>query len=160
MGNRKLLKYKGYFGSCEMCFDENILTGKIEFINSLVTFEASTPQELEDEFKNAVDDYLQTCAELGYEPEKSMSGTFNVRVGPEVHKEAAVYAMDHDISMNQLVCKAIETYIKSEQVVIHNHNHEHTHNVVSSVPIDVFGTKKTIPGNVEWSVNESSRSTH
>ncbi|EJL6486938.1 type II toxin-antitoxin system HicB family antitoxin, partial [Vibrio cholerae] len=81
------MKYKGFWGSCEVSFEDGILHGKIECINDLVTYEAATPVELEEAFHDSVDDYLETCEMLGKEPDKTMSGSFNIRVGSELHKK-------------------------------------------------------------------------
>ena len=124
-----LLKYKGYVGSYEVCFESGTLSGKLEFINALVTFEAVTPTELKNEFELAVDDYLETCKELGYQPEKSLSGSFNVRIGSELHKEVAVRALESGCSINQIIVDALESSFNEGEVVTHNHNH--VHHVVS-----------------------------
>jgi predicted HicB family RNase H-like nuclease len=39
----------------------------------LVTFEAQNAQELKENFKNAVEEYLQTCKELNREPQKAFN---------------------------------------------------------------------------------------
>ncbi|ELI3143951.1 type II toxin-antitoxin system HicB family antitoxin, partial [Escherichia coli] len=54
----KHLKYKGYLGTVEPDFENNILHGKLAFIRDLVTFEAETLADLEREFKTSVDLYL------------------------------------------------------------------------------------------------------
>jgi predicted HicB family RNase H-like nuclease len=45
--------------------------------------------ELEADFKESVNDYLQTCREAGIEPKKPYKGSFNVRIGQELHENAA-----------------------------------------------------------------------
>ncbi|EAA5422138.1 toxin-antitoxin system HicB family antitoxin, partial [Salmonella enterica subsp. enterica] len=50
----KHLKYKGYLGTVEPDFENNVLYGKLAFIRDLVTYEASTLAELEQEFKTSV----------------------------------------------------------------------------------------------------------
>ncbi|WP_159289688.1 hypothetical protein [Tenacibaculum maritimum] len=60
-----ILKYKGYFGSIEIDFNENILFGKIIDIDDLVNYEAKTPSELKKVFFEAVENYLDTCKEIG-----------------------------------------------------------------------------------------------
>jgi predicted HicB family RNase H-like nuclease len=68
-------QYKGYFGSAEVNVVDNIQYGKLLFINDIVTYVAETPEKLEVAFREAVDDYLQTCAELGDEPNVPYSTT-------------------------------------------------------------------------------------
>ena len=70
--------------------------------------------ELEDlitDFHMAVDDYLQLCAERGTEPEKAYKGTFNIRISPELHKNAAIYAAEHKISLNSVVETALAGFM-------------------------------------------------
>ncbi|MFA5203103.1 MAG: toxin-antitoxin system HicB family antitoxin [Lentisphaeria bacterium] len=38
-----------------------------------------------DDFRGAVDDCLALCRKVGKHPDKPFSGTFNARVGPELH---------------------------------------------------------------------------
>ncbi|XTD39774.1 type II toxin-antitoxin system HicB family antitoxin [Citrobacter murliniae] len=78
-----MLKYKGYFGSVEFSLEDRVLHGKIQCVNDLVTYEAENLDGLQLAFEEAVDDYLDTCKALNKEPEKPMSGTFNVRIGSE-----------------------------------------------------------------------------
>lgn len=80
----KHLKYKGYLGTVEPDFENNILHGKLAFIRDLVTFEAETLADLEREFKTSVDLYLQSCVEDGKEPDAPFKGVFNVRLDPEL----------------------------------------------------------------------------
>ena len=119
----EIFEYKGYKGSIETSIEDKCLYGKILFINDLVNYEAETLPELEKEFRIAVDDYLDTCKELQIEPEKSLSGTFNVRVGPDLHREAIVYGLMHEIKLNQVVVKAVKKLVREKepvQNVIHN----------------------------------------
>jgi len=65
---KRHFQYKGYFGTAEVNVVDNILFGKLLFINDIVTYVADSPEKLKVAFEEAVDDYLQTCAELGDEP--------------------------------------------------------------------------------------------
>jgi predicted HicB family RNase H-like nuclease len=80
-----------------------------------VTFEATSAAELEEEFKAAVDDYLETCKGLNIKPQKSLKGTFNVRIDPELHREAAFQAVKRNLSLNKLVEEAIEHELSSQE---------------------------------------------
>lgn len=100
------LKYKGYLGTIEPDVEEGTLFGKVAFIRDLVTYEAESLKQLEQEFKTSVDDYLAFCAERGKEPNKPLKGSFNVRIAPELHR-AAVMAVG-DSSLNAFVGEAIK----------------------------------------------------
>lgn len=108
-----LIKYKDYYGSVEYSAEDRVFHGKIEFINDLVTFEATTVNDLEKEFEYAVDDYIETCEELGREPQKAFKGLFNVRVKPELHKKAAIAAINKKISLNKFVENAISNEVSN-----------------------------------------------
>lgn len=105
------ISYKGYYAKPEYSAEDGILFGKIEYIADLVTFEAENAADIEQEFHDAVDDYLQTCEELGKEPEKAYKGSFNVRISPTLHRELAIYARQHDYSLNEAVGKAISNLL-------------------------------------------------
>lgn len=67
---KKYLKYKDYLGTIEVESD-GVLYGKLAFIHDLVTYEATTLDVLENEFKLSVDLYLQACREDEKEPNKT-----------------------------------------------------------------------------------------
>lgn len=121
-----ILKYKHYEGTAEIDMERFVCRGKILFIDDLITYEASTPEKLKKEFEAAVDDYLDTCEMLGREPQKPLKGSFNVRVSPALHKSAVMRALMDDISLNEVVVRALDGYINSASVV--NHHVEFTLN--------------------------------
>lgn len=114
------ISYNGYEGTAEYDSDREVFRGKILFINDLVTYQAGDAKGLKAAFKEAVDDYLETCAEIGREPQKPFNGTFNVRISPERHRQAAVRAAREGTSLNDVVSKALDTYLNGAQE-IHNH---------------------------------------
>ena len=84
-------------------------------IDDLVTFEGTSVEEIKSAFFNAVDEYLETCNELGKNPEKEFKGVFNVRVSEKVHKLAAIKAQSEKISLNKLVDKALRKELDLKQ---------------------------------------------
>lgn len=109
----ELLSYKGYTGSIEASLTDNVLHGKILFVNDLVTYEADNIPQLKAEFEAAVNDYLETCALIGKVPQKSCSGQFNVRVTPELHGLAQQRAAEEGTSLNAVTASALESYLKA-----------------------------------------------
>ena len=104
----KLMEYKGLYGSVEASVEDGCLFGKLEFIDPLVNYEGNTVQDIETAFHEAVDDYLKSCEESNIEPQKPYRGTFNVRIGRDLHRAAAIAAKQKDINLNDLVKQAIE----------------------------------------------------
>lgn len=107
------IEYKNYVGSVEFSEKDCVFFGKVLGIHSLISYEGSTAKELIDDFHNAVDTYLEECKQAGKNPEKSYKGSFNVRVSPELHKNAALYALTHNISLNTFVEESIKEALVS-----------------------------------------------
>lgn len=101
------IEYKGYIGSIEYSAEDKCFFGKLEMIDDLVTFEADNAQELEDNFHNAVEEYLESCKTLGREPQKVYRGVFNVRIEPELHKKVYQKALKAGVSLNSFVREAL-----------------------------------------------------
>ena len=66
------------------------------------------------DFHGAVDYYLALCRETGEEPERAYKGSFNVRVSPELHRQAVIYAADHQISLNKFIERAMENTLRAQ----------------------------------------------
>jgi predicted HicB family RNase H-like nuclease len=103
--------YKDYVGSAEVSVEDNCIHGKIQHINDVVTYEAETVSALNDEFKAAVDDYLESCAALGKDPDRSFTGKTNVRMSPELHRAIASKASRNDRTLNAEIVASIEASI-------------------------------------------------
>ena len=64
-----LLSYKNYNGTVEHSKEDNCLYGKVIGIKSLLSYEGDSAKELEQDFQNAIDTYLEDCEERNIEPE-------------------------------------------------------------------------------------------
>ena len=63
------MAYKGYSARIEYD-DDRIFTGRIAGTRDGVGFHADTVDGLRRAFHEAVEDYLETCAKIGKEPQK------------------------------------------------------------------------------------------
>ena len=86
------MTYKGYSARIEYDDDDGIFTGRLAGIRDGVGFHADTVEALRDAFREAVEDYIETCARIGKQPQKAFSGQVMFRVDPEVHRKAALAA--------------------------------------------------------------------
>ena len=103
----KNLEYKGYTGSIEYSKEDGLFYGKLLGIKSLISYEGKTGPQLEKDFIAAVDDYITDCKELGVSIEKPFKGSFNVRIPSELHRDAALKAMELNTSLNGFVSESI-----------------------------------------------------
>lgn len=59
-----IFNHRGYTGSIEYCCADKVFHGKVLDVHDLVTYEADTERDLYDEFKEAVDDYVESLKAL------------------------------------------------------------------------------------------------
>ena len=57
--NEKLLYYKGYIGNVRYSQDDNCFYGIVQNIKGLVTYEGATLEELEEDFREVINDYVE-----------------------------------------------------------------------------------------------------
>ena len=119
-------EYKGYVGSAEVDIEGEVLVGKLLCIRDTITYSAVDVKGLEEAFHEAVDEYLASCAASGDQPDLPFKGSFNVRVGPELHREAALVARRKGMGLNELVCEALATTVGAAKPQVVHHHHEVT----------------------------------
>ena len=109
------IEYKDYVGSVEFSEEDGLFYGKVLGIRAMISYEGTTAKELIDDFHGAVDDYLALCEAENITPEKAYKGSFNVRISPELHKQAVISAMSKNISLNSFVENALRASIALAQ---------------------------------------------
>jgi len=142
------LKYKGYIGSVAYSEPDKVFFGKIEGIDGLVNYEGESVQELTAAFKEAVDDYLIFCEENNVKPQKSYTGTFNVRISPETHRIIATLATEAGISINAFVkkalCEAANKPLQETTPTLHEYSYQESEPSMIMEPQFKYGTTNTI----------------
>lgn len=104
----KSLKYKGLIGTAEYSDTDKIFYGKIVNIDGLVNYEATNVEDLQREFKEAVDYYIAYCKEHNLPLHKSYSGSFNVRLTPELHAKVVEKATNVGVSLNAFIRETLQ----------------------------------------------------
>lgn len=102
------MTYRGYMARIEFDDEDGIFTGRLAGIRDGVGFHADTVAGLRAAFHEAVDDYLDTCAQLGKELQRAYSGQMMFRVKPEVHRKAALAAELAGKSLNAWAEEVLE----------------------------------------------------
>ena len=102
-----MLEYKGYVGTVEA--DDGVFSGQVTGLRDVITFEGGTFAEVEQAFRDSIDDYLAFCAERGEAPDRPFSGRIPLRIDPEVHRRVAARAQAEGVSLNQWIARKIET---------------------------------------------------
>jgi len=105
---KDVLQYNGFIGSVHFNAEDTVFHGKIEGISDLVTFEGESVAELQQAFKDAIEDYIDICEQNGKPVHKSYKGNLNVKISAELHRKAMQKSLMSGISLNQFVENAIE----------------------------------------------------
>jgi predicted HicB family RNase H-like nuclease len=142
------LKYKGYIGSVAYSEPDKVFFGKIEGIDGLVNYEGESVQELTSAFQEAVDDYLIFCQEHNVKPEKSYTGTFNVRIPPATHRDIANIAAEAGISINAFVKKALCDAVRKPWVkpdsLLPEYSYDEPEHIMVMEPSEKYGSTATV----------------
>nr|VFK57634.1 MAG: Predicted nuclease of the RNAse H fold, HicB family [Candidatus Kentron sp. TUN]VFK58396.1 MAG: Predicted nuclease of the RNAse H fold, HicB family [Candidatus Kentron sp. TUN]VFK65981.1 MAG: Predicted nuclease of the RNAse H fold, HicB family [Candidatus Kentron sp. TUN] len=104
------MTHKGYAARIEYSEQDGCFIGHIVGIRDIVGFHGHSVTELRAQFKEAVEDYLETCGKIGKEPNKPYSGRLMLRVPPETHAAVALAANVSGKSIDQW---AVETLSKA-----------------------------------------------
>lgn len=119
------MKYRGYTGSVEYDAGDRIFHGRIQGITAdIVTFEGTSVDELEEDFREAVDHYLALCAEDGREPQRPYSGRFVLRLAPSIHGQVTAAARVAKVSMNNWIVEAIQARLARDRPAPIRHHDE------------------------------------
>ena len=106
---KNTIKYKGYTGSVNFDSGDRIFHGRVLGVSSaLIGFEGTAVADLEKDFQNAVDDYLEMCVEQRKEPEKPFKGSFNIRLSPDLHQNLVLNAANQKMTLNAYIKTVLE----------------------------------------------------
>jgi predicted HicB family RNase H-like nuclease len=109
-----VMTYKGYQGTFEYDPEADIFHGDVLNIADVITFEGRSIDELKAALAESIEVYLEYCAKKGRKPEKPFSGTFNVRLTPEVHQRIATRAAHDGMSLNKWVARTLENAVSNQ----------------------------------------------
>ena len=110
------LEHKGYYGSIEYSREDKRLYGKVlGMTKDSITYEGNTVEELKNDFRDAIESYLEGCKEIGMKPRKGYNGVLNIRIPSEIHTRIALYVENHGTSINAFIRDSIERRLEYAQ---------------------------------------------
>jgi len=107
------MNYKGYEGTVTYDDEAKIFHGEVIGISDMITFQGTSVGELEQAFKDSIDDYLEFCKKKKRSPEKPFSGRLLLRIPAKIHKEATIAAKRQGMSLNSYIKEIIEEASKN-----------------------------------------------
>jgi predicted HicB family RNase H-like nuclease len=96
-----------YIGHVEYDDTHKIFHGEVVGLKDIITFQGNSVDELEQAFKDSIEDYLAWCKQRKEKPEKTFSGTFNLRIPPELHAKLTVQAQSMGVSLNSFITQSL-----------------------------------------------------
>ncbi len=105
------LQHHGYDGSVEYSAEDKMLHGRVVGIRDMISFGGKSVRELEKNFRDAVDEYLEFCKKQGKTPNKPFKGSLSVRLRDGLHTKAAIFAEKNDVKINTVINDALDEYL-------------------------------------------------
>jgi predicted HicB family RNase H-like nuclease len=103
-----MLEYKGYTAHVELDTEAEVFHGEVLDTRDVITFQGRSVDEVQQAFRDSIDDYLEFCAQRGEEPDKPFSGRLMVRLSPRLHRQLYARAKQEGKSLNQLISEKLE----------------------------------------------------
>lgn len=102
----KSMTYKGYCARIEYSEKEECLIGCIANIQHPIAFHGDSVKEIRQAFEEAVDAYLEDCAQRNEAPEEPSDNPTVVRMSPALHSVLALVAGHEKKSVNTWLAEA------------------------------------------------------
>ena len=102
-----MMKYKNYKANIQYSDEDHVFHGRVVGVKSIISFEGKSVEELEEDFKNAIEHYLDMCKRKGKTPEKPTTVNFHLRLQPEIYQKAVEKAKSSGESLNTFLSKTI-----------------------------------------------------
>ena len=97
-----------YTATVEFDDEDRIFHGRVIGLRDAITFEGATAEELENDFREAVEDYLEICQRRGEKPDRPYSGKLNLRMPPDLHRRLAAHAEAEGKSLNAAIVERLQ----------------------------------------------------
>ena len=112
---RNTLEYKGYLGSIEYSPEDGFLIGEMLGISDSASYHGFSVEEVRSAFTEAVDDYLDLCAEIGKNPETPYNGNLSgIEICPTLHRQLFAISINQRKTPGQLIEEAVGSFIRQK----------------------------------------------
>ena len=103
-----MLKYKGYSGYVTYDDEAKLFHGEVLDTKDVITFQGWSVDEIENAFRDSIDDYLAFCEERDEKPDKPFSGKFVIRMSPDLHHCIYIKAVREGKSINKWIIDTLQ----------------------------------------------------
>lgn len=105
------MKYKGYIGIVTYDSEAKIFHGEVVNTKDTITFQGKSVNELENAFKDSINDYLEFCDDLGKSPDKPFSGKFVLRIPEQLHQKLFIRSRLEGESLNSWITNQLNNLV-------------------------------------------------
>lgn len=109
--------YRGYTARVEFDAEDHIFVGRLAGITDIVTFHGASVEELEAEFRAAVDHYLLVSEQVGIPPQSPSSGELVLKISPDAYVYAEKKAEIQGKSIHQWAAEALTDAIYQDDLI-------------------------------------------
>jgi predicted HicB family RNase H-like nuclease len=108
------LKHKGYIGTIQFSEGDNCFYGKVLGMkHACITYEGENASELLEDFKGAVEMYLEHCQIKGITPEAPYNDILKIHIPSETHNKIISYTKNRGTSIDDFVSDLIEKRLEA-----------------------------------------------
>lgn len=104
-----MLNYKGYHGQVDFDEEAGLFQGEVLDLRDVITFQGKSVAELEQAFRDSIDDYLEFCKQDEVEPDRPFSGRLMLRLPTDVHRNVYIKAKNEGKSLNEYISEKLST---------------------------------------------------
>lgn len=110
-----MLEYKGHQASVE--YEDGRVVIQLRHIDGFISTAVEAASKVEQTFRELMDEYFADCTAKGRAPKKPFKGSFNVRAGPEMHRQISMAAAEDGVSLTQWVMTTLAERIAARHRV-------------------------------------------
>lgn len=109
------MRYGDYIATIDYEDESELFHGRVVNIRDVVNFYGGSVEELQAEFRDSIQTYLEVCEEEGIEPSRPYSGRFNVRMPAKLHQAIAEASAIEGKSLNRWVVQELTAALESSR---------------------------------------------
>ena len=113
-----MMEYKGYQASYKFDEEEGAFIGDVVNIDDIIFFYSDTVEQLDEEFRFSIDDYLVACTEKGREPDKPFTKGIRIKLSETIYNAAEAGARadgkNLDVWLAEMIEKAVTEKSKTQ----------------------------------------------
>lgn len=108
--SENIMYYRGYTAQVEYSAEDRLFTGHVVGLkHNMIDFEGESVSALTTDFHNAIEFYLQCCAEEGTDPERPAADLdLRLELPSDIHDRIARQAEASGQSLNQVIIDALQ----------------------------------------------------